>query len=119
MRCAKRPTILAAAAALAVAGIALISGTSAASKSFTLAMEESARVQWDAAFNKTVAEPFAKLECVPDKKMKLELGSGCVDAGETLICCSTWAINVQCGADKKWTQKDIEGNGCETKPVKP
>ncbi|MBW2527070.1 MAG: hypothetical protein JRI23_23010 [Deltaproteobacteria bacterium] len=119
MRKGRRRRIIVAAAVLAVAGTALISGKSAASRGFTLAMEDSARAHWDATFNKTLAEPFAKLECVPDKKMALDLGSGCVDTGDTLICCSAWTINVKCGADKKWAQKNIEGSSCETKPAKP
>lgn len=116
MRSGKRSMVLGA-AALAAVGLGYVTGSSAASKNFTLAMEDSARDRWDKSFNELVAEPFSKVGCVPDKKLAIGLGDGCVDTGEQLICCKTWSVNLRCHPDKTFKQSDIEGFSCETKPV--
>jgi len=117
MSCINRRRYAMAAAGVASVVIGLYSLDSTASKSFTMAMEESARQDWDKAFNKVLAEPFAKLECAPGQKNTLSLGSGCVDVGQALICCSGWAVGTKCTAEHKWQQTNIEGTDCERKPI--
>jgi hypothetical protein len=113
----KKRRLIAGAALLTVAALGLHSWAAAASKSFTLAMEDSARAKWDASFSKIVAQPFSTIECASGKKNELAAGSGCVDAGDSQICCSAWTLIVQCTDEHKWQQTAIEGSGCERKPT--
>lgn len=118
MRFSIRRTSLVLAALLAAGLVGLYSKDSTASKSFTMAMEESARKDWDEAFNKTLAEPFAKIECSPGTKQTLALGSGCVDVGSEYICCARFSVGTKCTSAGKWQQTEIEGTSCEKRPAK-
>ena len=112
----RRRYVLAAAVAIAAA-LGLQAATSAADKSFTVAMEENERQAWEKSLSKIFAEPFAKLQCKAGQRNDLAVGKGCVNAGDTAICCESWTIVIECSANSEWQQKAIDGSSCTSKKI--
>jgi hypothetical protein len=98
----------------------LVSSKSEAEQSFTLAMKDPARKEWNDQFNGAIAEPFKKgiAVCVAGSEMDLKLGNGCVEAASADICCDRWKIALECSSKGAWEQESIRGTACTEKPRK-
>jgi len=113
----RRHIVLLVGAALTLGAVGL-HAEETTTKSFTLALADDERVQWEKEYNGLLARSFLKLDCPMGEKNSVPLGNGCVDAATMDICCKQWTAKLQCGAKLKWEHKGLQGDSCETKKKK-